>query len=158
MPQRVSAGLLLYRKNQEELEVFLVHPGGPYFQNKDLGHWSIPKGEIDEGEQHLKCAIRELKEETGLTVSENGNFFPLGSVQQKGGKIVHAWAIEFTGEVNFDNSKSLFTIEWPPKSGKSQKFPEVDKAEFFFLKEAKEKIKPAQAEFIDKLVEFLKEN
>lgn len=158
MPPKVSAGLLLYRRNNGTLEVFLVHPGGPYFQNRDLGIWSIPKGEIDEPEEHLSCALRELKEETGLSVNADDNFVSLGSVQQKGGKIVHAWAAEFTGQVKFDNTNSYFTIEWPPNSGKKQKFPEVDKAEFLQIEIAKVKINPAQVEFLDKLEKYLMGN
>lgn len=144
----------MYRRtNSYDLEILLVHPGGPYFKNKDLGAWSIPKGEISSGKTDLLSeAIREFAEETGKTPA--GTFSPLGSVVLAGGKTIHAWAIEG----NLDNAifkSNTFELEWPPNSGQIQNFPEVDKAEFFSLKKAKEKINPAQAEFIDRLTRLL---
>jgi len=147
--KKKSSGLLMYHLVGDDLEVFLVHPGGPYFAKKDEGAWSIPKGEIEEGEDLLECAIREFHEEIGFL--PKGEFIPLDWVKQKGGKVVHAWA--FAGE--WDNKmrlkSNLFEIEWPPRSGKIQKFPEIDKAEFFSLSVAVEKINPAQVEFLARL-------
>ena len=149
-----SAGILVYRRKNKHIEVFLVHPGGPFWLKKDLGAWSIPKGEIEEEEDPMKVALREFKEETGQVV--NGDFTPLQPVKQKGGKIISAWAIE--GEVNEDKIISnTFEIEWPPKSGKMKSFPEVDKAAWFSIDAAKEKINPAQINFIDELTTTLKE-
>jgi predicted NUDIX family NTP pyrophosphohydrolase len=144
----VSAGLLMYRKRGAKLEVLLVHPGGPFWQNKDDGVWSIPKGEVAEGEDLLDAAKREFAEETGFTPA--GQFIPLKAVKQKSGKIVHAWAVE--GDLNTAAIRSnSFTMEWPPKSGKLAEFPEVDRAEFFDLETAKKKINPAQAAFVTEL-------
>jgi predicted NUDIX family NTP pyrophosphohydrolase len=143
-----SAGILLYRIRKKEIEFFLVHPGGPFWLKKDLGAWSIPKGEIEEGEDPMEVALREFKEETGQEV--NGRFLALQPVKQKGGKIIYAWAIE--GEVDEEKIISnTFEMEWPPKSGNMKAFPEIDKAEWFSAKTAKEKINPAQASFIDEL-------
>ena len=151
---RISTGFLLYRKRNSNLEVFLVHPGGPYFLNRDAGIWSIPKGEIDGVEDYLACAARELKEEVGVEINQVDSF-PLGNVTQKGGKVVYAWAKEYVNDIIPDTSKSTFTLQWPPNSGNWEKFPEVDKAEFFQVKEALQKINPAQAEFITRLKEYL---
>jgi predicted NUDIX family NTP pyrophosphohydrolase len=145
---KVSAGILMYRKRGGVLEVFLVHPGGPFFAKKDVGVWGIPKGEIDEGEDALTAARREFEEETGFKAA--GEFFPLAPVTQKGGKIVQAWAVE--GDCDPEKLKSnLFTMEWPPRSGRQKEFPEVDRANWFGVKEAKEKIIPAQAAFFEEL-------
>ena len=150
---RTSAGLLLYRICKNELQVLLAHPGGPFFRNKDDGHWSIPKGELDPGEDPLECAKREFREETGLTVA--GPFLPLAPITQKGGKVVHAWAVE--GDCDTATLVSnTFQMEWPPRSGRRQEFPEIDRAEFFSAEAARRKIKPAQAALVDELVALLK--
>ena len=142
---KVSAGLLLYRIGDERLEVLLVHPGGPFWAKKDLGSWTIPKGEIVPGEDPLAAAIREFEEELGF--APQGKFLPLGMVSQKAGKNVHAWAFE--GNCNPTALKSnTFTIEWPPHSGRMQEFPEVDRAEFFGMEEAKKKINQAQVNLL----------
>jgi predicted NUDIX family NTP pyrophosphohydrolase len=126
---KLSAGLLLYRIRDERLEVLLVHPGGPFWARKDLGSWTIPKGEIVPGEDPLAAAIREFEEELGF--APLGELLPLGMVNQKGGKNVHAWAFE--GNCNPRALKSnTFTIEWSPRSGRMQEYPEVDRAEFFW--------------------------
>ncbi|HUY89797.1 MAG TPA: NUDIX domain-containing protein [Pirellulales bacterium] len=145
---KISAGILIYRIRDDNLEVLLVHPGGPLFRNKDEGAWSIPKGETDGEEDLLAVARRELAEETGLQPA--GPFIALSPIKQKGGKIVHAWAC--AGDCDPAQIKSnTFSIEWPPKSGRQQEFPEIDRAEFFDLATAKEKINPAQAAFLDEL-------
>jgi predicted NUDIX family NTP pyrophosphohydrolase len=146
---KTSAGLLLYRKKNGVLQVFLIHPGGPYFAKKDAGVWSIPKGEIDEGEDPLVAGQRELEEETGC--KPEGNFIPLSPITQKGGKTVLAWAIE--GDCDPGTIKSnTFTVEWPPRSGKMREFPEADRAGWFTIEEAKKKINPAQAALVEELV------
>ena len=140
MPKQ-SAGLLLYRFFQNELQVLLVHPGGPYFKNKDAGVWSLPKGEFQPGEDPLKAAIREFTEELG-TVPE-GNFIPLTRIVQKGGKSVYAWMVE----ADFDTTKihsNNFSLEWPPRSGRMLEFPEIDRAEWLTITTAKEKILESQ--------------
>ena len=153
MPQQ-SAGLLLYRKQNDGLEIFLVHPGGPFWAKKDLGSWSIPKGEFD-GEDSLVAAKREFYEETGLP-APLGEYFPLEPIRQKGGKIVHAWAVE--GELDAGQMRSnSFEMEWPPRSGKRQTFPEIDMGAWFSVQEALEKINPGQIGLIRELVEKLAE-
>lgn len=147
---KISAGLILYRKKENRLEVLLIHPGGPFWVKKDLSAWSIPKGEIGSEEDHLAAAKREFEEEVGFAPA--GEFLPLGSVVQKNGKTVHAWAFE--GDCDPKSIKSdTFTMEWPPRSGRQQTFPEADRAEFFDDETAKQKINPAQAEFLSKLRE-----
>ncbi len=132
-----------------KLEVLLAHPGGPYFARKDDGYWTIPKGLIEDGEPMLEAAKREFFEETSLEVAAD-TFLPLGEVRQKGGKIVHAWA--FQGDWDPQNLRSnWFEMEWPPNSGRRQSFPEVDRACWFDLSEARIKMNPAQAEFLDRL-------
>lgn len=149
---KLSAGLLLYCFQNKELQVFLVHPGGPFYKKKDAGAWSIPKGLVDNNEVLLETAKREFEEETGFPVS--GKFIELTPIKQKSGKLVYVWALE--KNVDAEKIKSnLFELEWPPKSGKKQKFPEVDKAAWFSIKEAKEKINPAQASLIDELVSLI---
>lgn len=144
----------MYRKREGRLEVLLVHPGGPFWKNKDHGAWFVPKGEIDSGEDPLEAAQREFQEETGLI--PKGQFLSLGSVKHKGGKTVAAWA--FAGDCDTAAIKSnAFEMEWPPKSGKRVKFPEVDRAEFFNADSAKEKMHAAEFEFIGRLEEALKE-
>jgi len=145
---KTSAGILLYKKASNGLTVFLIHPGGPFFARKDEGAWSIPKGELDEGEDGLDAAKREFEEETGCRAG--GPFLPLSPIKQKGGKTVLSWAAP--GDCAADAIRSnTFTMEWPPKSGRMQEFPEVDKAEWFTIEEARKKINPAQAAFLDEL-------
>jgi predicted NUDIX family NTP pyrophosphohydrolase len=146
---KTSAGILLYRRKYGVLQVFLVHPGGPFFAKKDAGVWSIPKGELDEGEDPLVAARREFAEETGC--SPEGQFHPLAPVTQKGGKVVLAWSIE--GECDAHAVRSnTFTMEWPPRSGRMQEFPEVDRAEWYTIEDARKKINPAQAAMLDELI------
>jgi len=144
-----SAGILVYRFHSGELEVFLVHPGGPFWKNKDDGAWSIPKGEYTDGEDPLEAAKREFEEETGIAC--DGKFIMLDPIKQKGGKAVSAWALEKNIETKSIKS-NLFSMEWPPKSGKMQEFPEVDKGDWFGLNDARLKINLSQAAFIDQLI------
>lgn len=147
-----SAGILLYRFKDEQLEALLVHPGGPFWAKKDLGAWSIPKGEFEEGEEALAVAKREFFEETGVAIE--GELIPLTAQKQKGGKLIYAWAAE--GDLEVSSLKSnQFELEWPPKSGKKQWFPEVDKAAWFSMEMAGQKINPGQAAFIAELIEKL---
>ena len=148
-----SAGILLYRLGEQEPEILLAHPGGPFWAKKETAVWSIPKGEPNEGEDLLLAAKREFTEETGQIV--DGEFIPLTSLKQKSGKLIHAWALEGNMDVSLLNSNT-FEMEWPPKSGKMQAFPEIDKVQWFTLKEAFEKIIPGQAGFIIELGEVLK--
>jgi len=151
MPKQ-SAGILLYRNSGHVLQVFLVHPGGPFFKNKDEGSWSVPKGEFLDDEEPLVAAKREFEEETGQKI--DGNFVPLGSIIQKSGKIVQAWAVE--GNINHEMIVSnTCEIEWPPRSGKQITIPEIDRAAWFGIDDAKRKINPAQADLIDRLVGML---
>lgn len=140
----------MFRRMRDELEVLLVHPGGPYFRNKDDGAWTIPKGEAGEGEELPARARTEFEEELGITPAEEG-WIDLGSVKQKGGKTVHAWAFAGTLEPNFKLASNTFEMEWPPRSGKVQQFPEVDEARFFPLELARIKINQAQTVFLDRL-------
>jgi predicted NUDIX family NTP pyrophosphohydrolase len=153
VPPPVSAGILLYRRaDHGGLEVLLVHPGGPFWARKDLGAWSIPKGLPDEGEDLLAAARREFLEETGFTAA--GEAVALGQVRQANGKIVHAWAIE--GEADPRALKSnTFEMEWPRGSGRKRSFPEVDRAQWFEPDEARRRIVPAQAAFLDALLRGL---
>ena len=145
-----SAGILVYRRRFGRIEVLLVHPGGPFWKNKDAGAWTIPKGEIDPDEDALACALRELKEETGLVLDAPAT--PLPPVTQKGGKLVRAWAVE--GDFDPAALTSVtFEMEWPPKSGRRASFPEVDRAEWMDVATAREKINPAQAALLDSLLE-----
>ena len=147
-----SAGILLYRFLNEQLQVFLVHPGGPFFRNKDEGNWSIPKGEFADDENPLKAAKREFLEETGQEI--DGIFIKLEPIRQKGGKAVYAWAVE--GDIGHETIVSnLFEIEWPPRSGKRQSFPEIDKAAWFDVETAKVKINAVQAGLIENLTQKL---
>jgi predicted NUDIX family NTP pyrophosphohydrolase len=152
MPSKKSAGLLPFRFQNKNLEVLLAHPGGPFWKNKDQGAWSIVKGEYNDDEEPLAAAKREWQEETGLKIS--GKFIPLKPVRQKSGKEIIAWAVEADLDPTAIKSNS-FEIEWPPKSGKKQSFPEIDRAAWFSINEAKEKINPAQAELVEELVEKL---
>ena len=145
-----SAGILVYRRRSGRIEVLLVHPGGPFWKNKDAGAWTIPKGEIDPDEDALACALRELKEETGLVLDAPAT--PLPPVTQKGGKLVRAWAVE--GDFDPAALTSVtFEMEWPPKSGRRASFPEVDRAEWMDVATARGKINPAQAALLDSLLE-----
>ena len=147
---KLSAGLLMYRKAASGLEVFLAHPGGPFFAKKDDGVWTIPKGEPDPGEDLLHCARREFEEETGLA-PEADEFVALGHVKQSNGKIVHAWAFEGAwGEREL--RCNLVELEWPPRSGRKQTFPEIDRAAFFTIDAARRKLIPAQVAFVDRLI------
>jgi predicted NUDIX family NTP pyrophosphohydrolase len=150
---KTSAGILLYRGEGESLELLLVHPGGPFWAKKDEGAWSIPKGELDEGEESRACALRELEEEIGSSLGLTSELLTeLGEVRLRSGKRVHGWAAEGEFDPATLNSNT-FAIEWPPRSGKEREFPEVDRAEWFSPEQARRKINPAQAAFIDRLLE-----
>ncbi len=149
-----SAGVLLFKRINEAVEFLLVHPGGPYLKNKDAGAWTIPKGEFNDNEDALSAAKREFMEETGQVIL--GNFIELTPVKQKSGKVVFAWALE--SDIVAENIISnTFEMEWPPRSGKMQSFPEVDKAHWFFTDKAKQKINPSQPALIDELIDISKE-
>jgi predicted NUDIX family NTP pyrophosphohydrolase len=153
MAKKESAGILMYRYCASTLEIFLVHPGGPFWKNKDIGAWSIPKGEFDKGEDPLEAAKREFHEETGFAV--NGSFIALGPARQAGGKLVYAWATE--GDCKAESIKSnSFTMEWPPRSGRRKEFPEVDRAGWFSVELAREKILKGQLMLLDELQRKLK--
>lgn len=153
MSKKPSAGILLHRFRGSTLEVFLVHPGGPFWAKKDAGAWSIPKGEFEEQEDPLEAAKREFKEETGFSVQ--GDFAALTPLKQRSGKLVYAWAV--SGDCRAESIHSnTFLLEWPPHSGKRQEFPEVDRAEWFTLESAKEKILKGQAGFLEELEERMK--
>ena len=154
MAIRVSAGLVMFRVRNGRLEFFLAHPGGPFSKKKDEGHWTIPKGEPNTDEPLLEVAQREFEEETGIKPS--GPFIALGSIQQKGGKWVHAWGFE--GECNGPICSNTYEMEWPPKSGRISAFPEVDRAEFFSLEEARKKIKEAQFPLLERLAEAVQKD
>jgi predicted NUDIX family NTP pyrophosphohydrolase len=146
---KLSAGILLYRRHNGLLEVLLVHPGGPFWIHKDAGAWSLPKGEYGPGEEALTAALREFEEETGTRLP-HANYIPLGEVTQKGGKAVTAWAVE--GDLDPAAIRSnTFSMEWPPKSGKTQQFPEVDRAAWLDLPAAREKLIEGQRAFLDVL-------
>ncbi|KQC06862.1 MAG: NUDIX hydrolase [Smithella sp. SDB] len=148
MSPKTSAGILLYRIVEGELEVFLVHPGGPYWEKKDEGSWSVPKGLFEEGEDSLEAARREFWEETGSNVK--GDFMELKPLKQPSGKIVYVWAVE--GNIDAASIESnLFTMEWPPNSGKEQEFPEVDRGGWFTIPQAREKLLKGQVGFLDEL-------
>jgi predicted NUDIX family NTP pyrophosphohydrolase len=148
---RISAGLLLYRIRQGQVEVLLAHPGGPLFQFRDAGYWSIPKGEVEPYENLLEAAMREFAEEIGIFVNPASDFQPLGSIRQKGGKVVHAWAVEGDLEIPHPLRSSPFQMEWPPNSGKVASFPEVDRAEYLTPGAARQKIKETQIPLLDRL-------
>jgi len=142
----------MFRKSHDEVQVFLVHPGGPFWKKKDEGAWSIPKGEYAEGEEPLDAAKREFEEETGFTAG--GEFIELGAIKQPSGKLITAWAFE--GDCSPEAIRSNgFTMEWPPKSGQQQEFPEVDRADWFTLGDARKRILKGQTEFLDRLVSRL---
>jgi len=147
--KKESAGLLMYRIRDGRLEVFIVHPGGPYFARKDDGVWGIPKGSVGEKEDKLAAAVREFAEETGI--QPNGDFIPLGSITQRSGKIVHAWAFAGDWDGREPIKSNNFPLEWPPGSGQTREFPEVDRAGFFSVRGARKKMIAAQAVLIDRL-------
>lgn len=149
---KVSAGLLMYRKRNQALEVLLVHLGGPFWAKKDAGAWFVPKGEVNPGEDELAAAKREFQEETGLTPS--AELLVLGSVKHKSGKKVSAWAFEGDCDPSALRSNT-FQMEWPPRSGKTREFPEIDRAAFFTTESAREKMHPAEFEFVTRLVSLL---
>jgi predicted NUDIX family NTP pyrophosphohydrolase len=145
---KASAGLLLFRRNENRLELFLAHPGGPFWKNRDLGAWTIPKGVPEAGEDLMATAKREFQEETGIPA--RGPFIPLGDIRQKAGKVVHAWAWEGDADPAAITSNTM-KAEWPRGSGKWLTFPEVDRCGWFEPAVARQKINPAQVEFIDRL-------
>lgn len=149
---RKSAGILLYRRTPTGLEVFLVHPGGPLWAKKDAAAWSIPKGEYADDEDPLAAAKREFAEETGIVV--DGDFIALEPVRQPSGKVVHAWALEGNCDAAQITSNT-FTMEWPPRSGRQAEFPEVDRAEWFGVDEAREKLTNGQVSLLDQLATLL---
>ncbi len=148
MPRKPTAGILLYRVRGGELEVFLVHPGGPFWAKKDDGAWSIPKGEVDEGDDLMATAKREFLEETGSAI--DGELQPLPPQKQKSGKVVHAWAVK--GEIDASTVKSnAFSLQWPPRSGITREFPEVDRGGWFDIPTARKKLMPGQLGLLDEL-------
>lgn len=147
-----SAGLLCYRYPGQMLEVFLVHPGGPFWEKRDDGAWSIPKGLIEAGEDPLMTAKREFNEETGFVAV--GDFIALNTLKQHSGKIVHAWAVQMDLDAS-RLSSNTFSMEWPKDSGNQNEFPEVDRGEWFTLERARQKIYPGQAAFLDRLLAYL---
>jgi predicted NUDIX family NTP pyrophosphohydrolase len=154
MAERTSAGILLYRRSggpDGRLEILLAHPGGPFFVNRDLGDWTIPKGEPNGSTEPLEAvARREFEEETGMTIDPTAPTIPLGSIVQKGGKVVHAWGVE--GDMNADEARSNeFEMEWPPRSGRRERFPEIDRVAWFDPDEARRRVKPTQISLIDRL-------
>jgi len=149
---KVSAGLVMFRRRNPQLEVLLVHLGGPFWAKKDVGAWFIPKGEINPGEAELAAAQREFEEETGLKPSEP--FLSLGNVKHKSGKNVSAWAFEGDCDPAVLRSNT-FQMEWPPRSGKMREFPEIDRAQFFTIEAAREKMHPTEFEFLPRLTKLL---
>ena len=148
---RISAGLLMFRRTKNKVEVLLAHPGGPFHVHKDDGAWTIPKGEAALGEDLLTRAQIEFEEEVGFRPESSHGWIELGSIIQKGGKTVHAWAFEGDLPESFECRSNLFEMEWPPRSAKYQKFPEVDQACFFSEEVARRKLKPAQVPLLDRL-------
>lgn len=153
-PGRVSAGLLMYRINDGRVEVLLAHPGGPFFARKDEGHWTIPKGQPDGDEPLIEAAQREFFEEVGFHAT--GPFVLLGSIQQKGGKVVHAWACMGDLPIGHKHQCNTFKVEWPVGSGQIRSFPEIDRVCFFPLLEARRKLKETQCPLLDRLEELLR--
>ena len=144
----------MFRKKEGVLEVLLVHPGGPFFRNKESGAWTIPKGEFAEGEELRERARLEFAEELGIEPPAS-EWIELGTIRQKGGKTVYAWAIEGDLPRDFVLASNTFVVEWPPRSGRTQEFPEVDRAEFFPIELARDKINEAQIAFLDRLVALI---
>jgi predicted NUDIX family NTP pyrophosphohydrolase len=155
MAKKESAGILMYRPRSASLEVFLVHPGGPYWAKKDLGAWSIPKGEFEAGEDRLAAAKREFQEETGFL--PEGKFVALTPVKQAGGKVIYGWAVKGDCDAKTIQSNT-FSMEWPPRSGKHQEFPEVDRAEWFAMDIAKEKILKGQVSLLEELMQLVEKD
>lgn len=151
--ERVSAGLLMYRERDGRLEVFLAHPGGPYFSDRDENVWTVPKGEPEVGESMLEAAEREFFEEVGL--ESKGPYLELGNIRQKGGKIVHAWAFKGEWVDGTVNRCNTFKMEWPPKSGELCEFKEIDRVGFFTLEQARSRLKESQWPFVERLVQAL---
>lgn len=149
-----SAGIVLYRRTEVGLEFLLVHPGGPYWSDRDDGAWSVPKGEYGDDEDPLTAACRELEEEVGVRIRPTGSFIPLEPVRQRGGKVVRAWGVEADADPVRLRSNT-FTMEWPPRSGRMQDFPEVDRAGWFTLEEARTKINRAQLALLEELATTL---
>jgi predicted NUDIX family NTP pyrophosphohydrolase len=154
MAKRQSAGLLMYRRREELFEVFLAHPGGPRFADRDEGVWSIPKGEFEPNETPFETAVREFEEETGIKVPST-QFINLESIQQKGGKIVHAWAFDGQHTSTEEIKSNRIHIEWPKGSGKTIEIPEIDRAQYFPATVARKKLKSRQIPFIDRLEQLL---
>jgi len=156
MAKKQSAGILLYRTKNSQFEVLIAHPGGPFFAKKDSGFWSIPKGLYDDNEEPFEAAKREFKEEIGSSAPD-GEYIDLGEIKRKDGKAIKAWAVE--GDIDESSVKSnTFEMEWPPRSGQKQEFPEIDRAVWFSLETATQKLQIAQVEFLKKLAEYLKIN
>lgn len=154
MAKKQSAGILLYRTKSDRLEVLIAHPGGPFFTKKDSGFWSIPKGLYDDNEEAFKAAKREFEEEIG-SPPPNGQYIELGEIKRKDGKNIKAWAVE--GDIDEASVKSNnFEMQWPPKSGNIQEFPEIDRAEWLDLTAASQKLQLAQTEFLERLARYLK--
>jgi len=151
---KVSAGLILYRRRNGQLEFLLVHLGGPFWAKKDDGAWFIPKGEVNPGEDEKTAALREFREETGLDVHPALELISLGTVKHKSGKLVHAWALEGDCDPSAMHSNT-FEVEWPPRSGKKQTFPEIDRAAFFTHAAAEKKMHPTEFEFLSRLLALL---
>ncbi|GKS59555.1 NTP pyrophosphohydrolase [Nitrospira sp.] len=155
MAKKRSAGILLYRKRDHGVDVFLVHPGGPFWDKKDDGAWSIPKGLYELGEDHLAAARREFAEETGAPI--DGTFTPLSPLRQASGKVVSAWAVE--GDIDAATvTSNTFSMEWPPRSGRIQEFPEVDRGAWFDLATARTKLQRGQYGFLDQLEKWLQQS
>ena len=160
MKGKVSAGLMMYRFRRGHLEVFLGHPGGPYFRRRDLGVWGIPKGKVEEGEQLIETAVREFGEETGISldgVKPERDFIPLEMVRLQSGKQVHAWAFRGNHPDDQPIQSILYSIEWPPRSGREIEVPELDTGRFFPIWTARKKITPSQLPFLDRLEEKVKD-
>lgn len=155
MPAKRSAGVLMFRRTPTGPEVLLVHPGGPFWRNKDLGAWTIPKGEAAPGEDLFERAKIEFAEELGFTLPLAGAIIDLGWITEKGGKTVYAWALEGDLPLEFVVNSNTFEMEWPPHSGRRAAFPEIDDARYFSIDEARAKMNPAQAAFLDRLTERL---
>jgi predicted NUDIX family NTP pyrophosphohydrolase len=149
----VSAGLMMYRRGPSGVEVLLAHPGGPFFRHRDQGAWTIPKGRPAPGEALEAAAVREFHEETGLSVT--GTLLPLGDIKQKSGKTVRAWAFEGDLPAGYVLASNAFGVEWPPRSGRLQRFPEVDRVEFFSIAGARPKINSGQLPLLDRLCALL---
>lgn len=150
MSRAASAGLLLFRTTDRGVDVLLAHPGGPFWAKRDEGAWTVPKGIVEAGEDPAVTAAREFREETGFGVPETG-WISLGTVVQRSGKTVHAWAVRGDADPT-KMSSNTFTMEWPPQSGTASEFPEVDRVEWFTVEAARPKLNPAQVEFLDRLL------